>query len=70
MNESHLILDIGPGLVMVLTALLVAMPGLVAAYYGRAANVKIDRANSTLAANLAREADVRDAHTVIDSQPK
>jgi hypothetical protein len=68
--DQHLILDIGPGVSSVLLALIVAIPGILAAWYGRTANVKIDKANSTLAANLARAADVADAHKLIDAQPK
>jgi hypothetical protein len=50
--DSHLILDIGPGLLSLLTALLVATPGMAAAYYSFRSKQAIDQANSHLATAL------------------
>lgn len=45
--DSHIILDIGPGLLSWLTAFLVAAPGFAAAYYAFRANqaIKVHDAN-------------------------
>jgi hypothetical protein len=50
--DSHLILDIGPGLVAAVTVTLAAIPGILAAYYAYKSKQAIDRANSHLAIAL------------------
>jgi hypothetical protein len=50
--ESHLILDIGPGIVAAVTVTLAAIPGILAAYYAYKSKQAIDTANSHLAIAL------------------
>jgi len=55
--DGHLIIDIGPGISSVLLALIVAVPGIVAAIYGRSNSAAIAKANSHLAVALAVNAN-------------
>jgi hypothetical protein len=55
--ETHVILDIGPGLLTILTAALIAAPGMLAAYYAFMNGRKIDTANGKLATALAMNAN-------------
>lgn len=50
--DTHVILDIGPGLLNFLTAALIALPALLAAYYSYMSKKAIDLANSHLATAL------------------
>lgn len=50
--DTHVIIDIGPGLLSALTILLAALPGLLAAYYGFKNGRAIALANSHLATAL------------------
>ena len=52
MGGTQIVIDIGPTLAMFLTALLVALPGLLAAYYGYLNKNDITLANSHLATAL------------------
>lgn len=67
--EQHLIIDIGPGVSSVLLALIVAIPGILAAYYARSANGQIKQGNSELAAKLARMADAKAATEALAEHP-
>ena len=54
MPDQHFIIDIGPGLVTFLSATLIALPGLIAAYFGYQNKQAIATANSHLAIALAK----------------
>lgn len=52
MADQHLVLDLGPGLISFLMAVLLAVPSLLAAYYSYRSNQGIVKANSHLAIAL------------------
>lgn len=52
MGEEHFIVDVGPGLQVVLLSLIAAIPGSLAAYFAYMSKRAIDQANSHLAIAL------------------
>jgi hypothetical protein len=69
MTDSHLIIDIGPGVLTALGLLFTFLTSSFAAYYAYSTKQAVNAGNSELAARLARIADAKAATLALANEP-